>query len=76
MPKPKTLQKSERFVNSKGVVLEVSVEEYEFEGKKYPKLQIKTFRQDSDGYPTEKPKSVNLPVEMKANLIKALNQIK
>lgn len=73
--KPTVLQESERIISDKGDVLQVLVLEYEVEGKKYPKLQIKIYKQDTDGFPTGRPKTVNIPVNMRKDLIACLNSL-
>lgn len=71
--KPKVLKKADRFTSDKGNVLDVSIVEYEFEGKKYPKLQISNFKMDQDGFPLARPKSVNLPLDLIGELSRALS---
>lgn len=73
--KPKLLKKANRIVGKNGNVLEVSHLEYDVDDKKYPKLHISIHRQDEDGFPQGRPKSLNLPIDMTPQLIKALQNL-
>lgn len=71
--KPKILKKADRIVSAeKTTCVDVSHLEYEFDGKLYPKLHISVFKQDSEGFPSARPKTINLPIELGTEISKAI----
>lgn len=75
--KPVVLKKAERIYNKdESIVVQVQHIEYEVDGNKYPKLNFAIWRQDTDGFPSEKPKTLNLPIEMQEQLVKSLLSLK
>lgn len=75
--KTRILKKADKiFDRDKRTVIEVSLVEYEFDGKKYPKLNIATWKQDFDGFPLARKKTINLPPELIEQLSKAFISLK
>lgn len=63
--KPEVLKDSGKLISEdKSFVVQIKHLQYDVDGKLYPKLNISCYRQDRDGFPTERPKSLNLPIEM------------
>lgn len=75
--KPTELKKADKIVSESGnVVVEVKHMQYNVDGKAYPKLHIRTWNQDKEGFPLERPKSLNLPIELQEQLAKAILSLK
>jgi len=75
--KPLVLKSSGKVLSEeKTSVLQVKHIEYEVDGNKYPKLNISIYKQDDEGFPQARPKSINLPIEMSDLLAKAVLDLK
>ena len=72
--KPKIIKKADKiFSEDKRVVVEVTHLVYRMDdGKEYPKINLRTWNQDSEGFPTEKPKQLNLPVVLGDKIAQAI----
>lgn len=71
--KPNVLKDSGKIVSKdKTNVLQVQHLEYVVDGKKYPKLNIRIYSQDSEGFPQARPKTLNLPIEISKELAEAI----
>lgn len=75
--KPEVLKQAARiYSKDKKTAMQVKHIEYNVDGNKYPKLNISIWRQDSDGFPSERPKTLNLPIEMQELLVRSLQSLK
>lgn len=75
--KPKVLKKGDRILSEDGTtVIQIQDLEYDVDNKKYPKTNISIWNQDSDGFPLARPKTLNIPIEMKEKVARAILSLK
>ena len=74
--KPNVLKDSGKILSrDKSIVLQVQHLEYVVDGKKYPKLNFRIYKQDVEGFPQSRPKTLNLPIEMSKELAEAVLEL-